>query len=96
VADSETTSNDSTAPGIDASADGTRNVKAACIGKLTTTAPAKFLPQLKVEPFDSLFNLVAADVVPSHCTPVPRTFAVFLRLRSDTRLLTPLRRTMNY
>lgn len=28
--------------------DGVRNVKAACIGKLTTTAPAKFLPQLQV------------------------------------------------
>lgn len=28
--------------------DGIRNVKAACIGKLTTTAPAKFLPQLQV------------------------------------------------
>ncbi|GFZ51807.1 hypothetical protein JCM24511_09575 [Saitozyma sp. JCM 24511] len=27
--------------------DGVRNVKAACIGKLTTTAPAKFLPQLQ-------------------------------------------------
>lgn len=25
-----------------------RNVRAACIGKLTTTAPAKFLPQLQV------------------------------------------------
>lgn len=24
-----------------------RNVKAACIGKLTTTAPSKFLPQLQ-------------------------------------------------
>lgn len=30
--------------------DGVRNVKAACIGKLTTTAPAKFLPQLQVRP----------------------------------------------
>jgi cullin-associated NEDD8-dissociated protein 1 len=28
--------------------DGIRNVKAACIGKLTTTAPAKYLPQLQV------------------------------------------------
>ncbi|WVQ93760.1 hypothetical protein IAU59_000837 [Kwoniella sp. CBS 9459] len=27
--------------------DGVRNVKAACIGKLTTTAPSKFLPQLQ-------------------------------------------------
>ncbi|WWD22460.1 hypothetical protein CI109_106951 [Kwoniella shandongensis] len=27
--------------------DGIRNVKAACIGKLTTTAPSKFLPQLQ-------------------------------------------------
>ncbi|KAK8845507.1 hypothetical protein IAR55_006220 [Kwoniella newhampshirensis] len=27
--------------------DGIRNVKAACIGKLTTTAPGKFLPQLQ-------------------------------------------------
>lgn len=27
--------------------DSVRNVKAACIGKLTTTAPAKFLPQLQ-------------------------------------------------
>nr|XP_018266798.1 tip120-family protein [Kwoniella dejecticola CBS 10117]OBR88956.1 tip120-family protein [Kwoniella dejecticola CBS 10117] len=27
--------------------DGVRNVKAACIGKLTTTAPGKFLPQLQ-------------------------------------------------
>lgn len=28
--------------------DGVRNVKAACIGKLTTAAPAKFLPELQV------------------------------------------------
>ena len=28
--------------------EGVRNVKAACIGKLTTMAPAKFLPQLQV------------------------------------------------
>jgi cullin-associated NEDD8-dissociated protein 1 len=28
--------------------DGVRNVKAACIGKLTTAAPARFLPQLQV------------------------------------------------
>jgi cullin-associated NEDD8-dissociated protein 1 len=30
-----------------ASDDSVRNVKAACIGKLTTTAPSKFLPQLQ-------------------------------------------------
>jgi cullin-associated NEDD8-dissociated protein 1 len=34
--------------GIATGDDGVRNVKAACIGKLTTTAPAKFLPQLQV------------------------------------------------
>ena len=28
--------------------DGVRNVKAACVGKLVTIAPAKFLPQLQV------------------------------------------------
>ena len=28
--------------------DGIRNVKAACIGKLTTSVPARFLPQLQV------------------------------------------------
>ena len=28
--------------------DGVRNVKAACIGKLTTAVPAKYLPQLQV------------------------------------------------
>lgn len=33
--------------------DGVRNVKAACIGKLTTTAPAKFLPQLQVSALSS-------------------------------------------
>ncbi|KAK1926054.1 putative TIP120-family protein TIP120B [Papiliotrema laurentii] len=33
--------------GTDIGDDGIRNVKAACIGKLTTTAPAKYLPQLQ-------------------------------------------------
>lgn len=28
--------------------DGIRNVKAACIGKLTVATPARFLPQLQV------------------------------------------------
>ena len=44
--------------------DGIRNVKAACIGKLTTMAPAKFLPQLQSLLTSSTRNraLVAASV----------------------------------
>lgn len=34
--------------------EGVRNVKAACIGKLTTMAPAKFLPQLQVSTLSAL------------------------------------------
>ena len=49
--DSKKTSKTKTvAGGEDIGDDGIRNVKAACIGKLTTTAPAKFLPQLQVRP----------------------------------------------
>jgi len=36
------------AGGADIGDDGIRNVKAACIGKLTMTAPGKYLPQLQV------------------------------------------------
>lgn len=37
-----------TVGGADIGDDGIRNVKAACIGKLTMTAPGKYLPQLQV------------------------------------------------
>jgi cullin-associated NEDD8-dissociated protein 1 len=37
----------STQASSDIAEDSVRNVKAACIGKLTTTAPHKFLPQLQ-------------------------------------------------
>jgi cullin-associated NEDD8-dissociated protein 1 len=38
---------DSESANSDISEDSVRNVKAACIGKLTTTAPQKFLPELQ-------------------------------------------------
>ncbi|KAL7418817.1 hypothetical protein Q5752_006501 [Cryptotrichosporon argae] len=55
---------DQEALGDDLGDDGIRNVKAACIGKLTTAAPGKFLPQLqallKSKPRDKA--IVAASV----------------------------------
>lgn len=38
---------DSSSTNTDIGEDSVRNVKAACIGKLTTTAPQKFLPELQ-------------------------------------------------
>ena len=47
-ADSEQSQSQTSSNVDDAGDDGIRNVKAACIGKLTTAAPSKFLPQLQV------------------------------------------------
>lgn len=40
----------------------TRNVAAACLGKLTTTHPGRYLPQLHVSPIDHQSGSAAADV----------------------------------
>lgn len=39
--------------------DGERNVKAACVGKLTTASPRKYLPQLQVRTFARFHWLMA-------------------------------------
>jgi cullin-associated NEDD8-dissociated protein 1 len=40
----------------------TRNVAAACLGKLTTTHASRYLPQLHVGPFHLLFVLPSSSI----------------------------------
>ncbi|WRT63736.1 uncharacterized protein IL334_000659 [Kwoniella shivajii] len=76
--------------------DGIRNVKAACIGKLTTTAPGKFLPQLQELLRSSPQNraIVAAavrytfiDTSSSYDEIVAPIIVEFLSLMKDTNLI---------
>ncbi|WWC85910.1 uncharacterized protein L201_000780 [Kwoniella dendrophila CBS 6074] len=76
--------------------DGVRNVKAACIGKLTTTAPGKFLPQLQELLRSSPRNraIVAAavrytfiDTSSSYDEVIAPIIVEFLSLMRDSNLI---------
>ncbi|WWC99318.1 hypothetical protein V866_006219 [Kwoniella sp. B9012] len=76
--------------------DGIRNVKAACIGKLTTTAPGKFLPQLQELLRSSPKNraIVAAavrytfiDTSSSYDEIIAPIIVEFLSLMKDSNLI---------
>ncbi|WWC66659.1 uncharacterized protein I206_100563 [Kwoniella pini CBS 10737] len=76
--------------------DGIRNVKAACIGKLTTTAPGKFIPQLQELLRSSPKNraIVAAavrytliDTSSSYDEIIAPIIVEFLSLMKDSNLI---------